>query len=149
MHPTDKAARVAGAAYLSIVVVAPFSLIYVPRTLIVAGDATETAKNIVKHEMLFRSAVAGEMISVIIFIFLVMTLYRLLSGVNKGQALHMVALALVSAAIGFMNTLGNLAALTVFRGADFLLAIGEPQRHALGMLSLRLNSHGIVINEMF
>jgi hypothetical protein len=40
MHPTDKAARVTGAVYLSMAVTAPFSLIYIPRTLIVRGDAT-------------------------------------------------------------------------------------------------------------
>jgi hypothetical protein len=39
MHPTDKAARVAGAVYLSMAVTAPFSLIYILRTLIVRGDA--------------------------------------------------------------------------------------------------------------
>ena len=38
MHPTDKAARVAGAVYLSMVFTAPFSLIYVPNKLIVRGE---------------------------------------------------------------------------------------------------------------
>ena len=37
MHPTDKAARIAGAVYLSMVVTAPFSLIYVPGKLLCAG----------------------------------------------------------------------------------------------------------------
>ncbi len=39
MHPTVKAARIAGAIYLSLVVIAPFALIYVPSKLIVRGDA--------------------------------------------------------------------------------------------------------------
>ena len=30
MHPTDKAARIAGAVYLSMAFTAPFSLIYIP-----------------------------------------------------------------------------------------------------------------------
>ena len=46
MHPTNKAARIAGAMYLSMVFTAPFSLIYVPNKLIVRGDATATADNI-------------------------------------------------------------------------------------------------------
>jgi hypothetical protein len=54
MHPTDKAARVAGAVYLSMALFAPFSLIYIPRTLIVRGNATVTANNILAHEALFR-----------------------------------------------------------------------------------------------
>ena len=39
MHPTKKAARIAGFIYLSMVVTAPFSLIYVPSKLIVRGNA--------------------------------------------------------------------------------------------------------------
>ena len=62
MHPTDKAARVAGAVYLSMVFTAPFSLIYVPRTLIVRGDATATANNILTHETLFRLGIVADLI---------------------------------------------------------------------------------------
>ena len=46
----------------------------------------------------------------------------------------MVAFVLVSAAVGFLNTLNNIAALTLFRGADFLAVFDKPQRDALGML---------------
>jgi hypothetical protein len=149
MHPTDKAARVAGAVYLSMIFTAPFSLIYVPSKLIVRGNATATANNIVAHETLFRLGIVAELISAVIFIFVVMALYRLLSGVNTTHASHMVALVLVSAAVGFMNVLNNIAALTLFRGADFLAVLEKPQRDALAMLFLRLHGQGNVINEIF
>jgi hypothetical protein len=45
MHPTVKAARISGAVYLSMSF-APFSLLYVPGKLIVRGDASATANNI-------------------------------------------------------------------------------------------------------
>src|SRR5438093_13129511 len=61
----------------------------------------------------------------------------------------MVALVLVSAAVGFVNTLNNIAALILFRGADFLAVFDKPQRDALGMLFIRLHSQGILIDEMF
>ncbi len=141
MHPTDKAARVAGAVYLSMALTAPFSLIYIPRTLIVRGDATATAKNILAHETLFRLGIVVDLISTVIFIFLVMALYRLLSGVNKTRASLMVALVLVSATIGFMNVVNNIGALTLFRGADFLAVFDKPQRDALAMLFLNLHHH--------
>ncbi len=54
MHPTVKAARIAGAIYLSMVLVAPFSLLYVPGKLIVRGNAAATADNILAHETMFR-----------------------------------------------------------------------------------------------
>jgi hypothetical protein len=149
MHPTDKAARVAGAVYLSMVVTAPFSLIYIPRTLIVRGNATATANNILAHETLFRLGIVADLITSVIFICLVLALYRLFSGVNQTHASLMVALVLVSAAVGFINVLNNIAALTLFRGADFLAVLDKPQRDALGMLFIRLHGQGTVINEIF
>jgi hypothetical protein len=115
MHPTDKAARVAGARYLSLIVTAPVSLLYVPSKLYVRGNATATAS-----------------------IFVVMARYRLLSGVDATQASHMVVVAMVSAAAGFMNVLNNIAALILFRGGEFLGVFAKPQRDALAMLFLRL-----------
>lgn len=149
MHPTDKAARIAGAVYLSMVFTAPFSLIYVPNTLIVRGNATATASNILAHEMLFRLGIVADLISSVIFVCLAIALYRLLSGVNKTQASLMVALVLVSVAVGFMDVLNNIAALTLFRGGEFLGIFDKPQRDALAMLFLRLHGQGIVINEIF
>jgi hypothetical protein len=149
MHPTDKAARIAGAVYLSMVFTAPFSLIYVPSKLIVRGDAAATANKILAHEMLFRAGIVADLISSVIFVLVVLALYRLLSGVNKTHASLMVILALVSAAVGFMNVLNNIAALTLFRGADFLAVLEKPQRDALAMLFLRLHGQGSVMNEIF
>src|SRR3989449_8527386 len=78
-----------------------------------------------------------------------MAFYRLLSGVSKTWAGLMVAFVLVSAAVGFVNTLNDIAALTLFRGADFLAVFDKPQRDALGMLFIRLHTQGIFIDEMF
>lgn len=149
MHPTDKAARIAGAIYLSMAVTAPFSMMYVPRALIAQGDATATANNILAHETLFRLGIVGELSTAVILIFLVMALHRLLGGVNEHRARLMVGLVLVSAAITFMNMVNNIAALTLFRGADFLAVLDRPQREALAMLFLHLHSQGNFVNEAF
>jgi uncharacterized protein DUF4386 len=149
MHPTVKAARIAGAIYASMVVTGPFSLIYVPNKLIVRGDAAATADNILAHETMFRLSILADLVGQVIFICLAIALYRLLSSVNKIWAALMVALVLVSAAVGFLNTLNNIGALTLFHGADYLAVFDKPQRDALGMLFVRLHSQGILIDEMF
>src|SRR6266568_1139063 len=149
VHPTDKAARVAGAVYLSLVLTAPFSLLYVPGKLIVRGNAAATADNILAHETLFRLAILADLVGQVIFICLAIALYRLLSGVNKTWAGLMVAFVLVSAAVGFLNTLNNISALLLFRGADFLTVFDKAQRDALGMPFIRLHSQGIFIDEIF
>jgi len=149
MHSTDKAARIAGAVYLSLVLTAPFSLLYVPSKLIVRGNATATANNILTHEMLFRLCIVADLFSSVIFVLLGLALYRLLNGVNRMWALTMLALVLVSAAVGFLNVLNYIAALNLFQGADFLVPFEKPQRDALAYLFIRLHSQGQFMNEIF
>ena len=132
MHPTLKAARIAGAIYLSLVFLAPFAMIYVPSKLIVRGNAAATADNILAHETMFRLSILGDLIGHVIFICLAIALYRLLSSVNKTWAMLMVAFVLVSAAVGFLNTLNNVAAVILFRGGEFLDRAGRGVAEAEG-----------------
>jgi Domain of unknown function (DUF4386) len=149
MNPLKKTARIAGAIYLSMVITGPFSLIYVPSKLIVHGDATATANNFLGHQTMFSFAILTELLGSVIFICLGIALYRLLSGVNKTAAGLMVAFVLVSATVGFFNTLNNIAAMSLFRGSDFLSVVDTVQRQALGMLFVRLHGQGNIINEVF
>src|SRR5438046_9776233 len=101
MHPTNKAARIAGAVYLSMVFVAPFSMLYVPGKLIVRGNATATADNILAHETMWRLSIFGDLTGQVIFISLAIALSRLLSNVNKTWPIRMVRFLLDCEAIRF------------------------------------------------
>ena len=149
MHPTDKAARIAGAIYLSMVLTGPFSLIYVPNTVIVPGNATATATNVLAHETLFRLGIVSELICAAEFVFLLWVIYRLLGAVNKTHASLMVILGLVSIPIMFVNSLNEIAALALLRGADFLSVFDQPQRQALAMQFLNLHREGFVVAGIF
>ena len=133
MHPTKKAGRIAGAIYASMVFVGPFSLIYVPNKLIVRGDATATAaNNILAHQTLFGFGIMADMAGAVIFISLAVALYRLLSGISVPWALLMVGFAFVSAAVGFVDTLNNIAALHLFRGGEFLACVRQNSARRVG-----------------
>jgi hypothetical protein len=56
MPPTNNTARLAGAVYVLLGVVAPFSLLYFPNKLIVPGNATATANNILAAELFFSGS---------------------------------------------------------------------------------------------
>src|SRR5437764_14911694 len=99
MHPLKKAARIAGAIYLSMVITGPFSLIYVPSKLIVRGNAVATADNILTHETMFRLSILADLVGQVIFICLAIALSRFLSSVNKTCARLIVAFVLVSTAV--------------------------------------------------
>ena len=70
MHPTIKSARIAGAIYLSLALTAHFSLIFIRSTLIVRGDASATASNILAHETMFRLGMVCDIFTATICIFL-------------------------------------------------------------------------------
>ncbi|MFB3813704.1 MAG: DUF4386 domain-containing protein [Terriglobales bacterium] len=149
MHPTVKAARIAGALYL-LLLFAPLRLLYIPSTLFVRGNATATANNIAAHEGLFRLGIVADLFTGTMVIFLVLALYRLFKAVNQAQAVLLVILGgLMVAPIYFVNTLNDAAALILVRGADFLSVFDKPQRDALAMLFLRLHHHGVLANEIF
>jgi len=149
MHPSVKTARLSGALYLSTVPIAFYAWSYVPGKLVVRGNAAATAENILSHESFFRFAILLELVGWLIFICLGIALYRLLGDVNRTWALAMLSLALVQGGIGFFNTLNNITAVILFRGADFLAVLEKPQRDALAMLFLRLHGQGNLINEVF
>lgn len=150
MHPTKKAAHIAGAVYLLLALTAPLRLMYIPTTLFVSGNATATARNIAAHETLFRLGIFADLLTGTICIFVTLALYRLFKDVDRNLATLMVILgSLMVTPIYFMNTLNDAAALLFARGADFLSVFDTPQRHALALLFLRLHHHGVVANEIF
>lgn len=150
MNSIKAAARQAGMLYLLTAFIAPFTLIYIPRTLFVPGNATATASNIAAHETLFRLGIAMDLFGGMIWILGILALYRLLKSVDQNHAVLMVVLGGVMVTlINFLITLNNLAALIVVRGADFLSAFDKPQRDALAMLFLRMHGQGILAAEIF
>ncbi|MCB0174425.1 MAG: DUF4386 domain-containing protein, partial [Anaerolineae bacterium] len=62
MGLNNKTARVAGVLYLTIIVAGIFAEFVVRQSLIVPGDATATASNIMASEGLFRLGIAGDLI---------------------------------------------------------------------------------------
>ena len=130
MHPTVKAARIAGAVYLALVLVAPFAMLYVPGKLIVRGNATATADNILAHETTFRLSILGDLRRTRHFH---LPRCRALSSAKQcKQDLGAAAGGVCSglAAVGFLNTLNNIAALILVPGGEFLDVIDKTQRDA-------------------
>jgi len=131
MNSTKKTARIAGLLYLVNGVTGFFGIIYVPSRLIVSGNAAATANNILVSERLFRLGIVSELICAAEFVFLLWVLYRLLGGVNKTHASLMVIFGLAFVPMMLLNTLSEIASLTLLRGADFLSVLGQPQREAM------------------
>jgi uncharacterized protein DUF4386 len=149
MNQTKRQARLAGLLYFLASVPAPFGLIYVPNKLIVLNDATATANRIRASESLLRLGIGCELLASIMFIFVVVALYRLFKAVNETHALVMMILILVSIPISLLSVVNEIAALIVVSGADFLSAFGTDQLNALAYIFMRLHSRTILVAEIF
>lgn len=149
MDANKRTARIAGILYLLANLPAPFALLYVPRMLVVPGDASATASHVRGSVALLRMGMAGELINCIVLIFAVLAFYRLFKAVNESQARAMLILILLSVPISLINLLTEVAASILASGPGFLSAFDSPQLDSLVFLSLRLHSYGIAIAGIF
>ena len=80
---------------------------------------------------------------------LALLLYQLFKPVHRMQAVLMALLLVVAMPISFVVALNYVAAQWLLSGAPVVAAIASAQREALGMLFLRLHTHGVLAEEIF
>jgi hypothetical protein len=131
-----KAARVAGFAYLFTLATVVFANFAIHERLIVAGNAAETARNILAHERLFRISIACDLIYCAGVVVLLTALYVILKPINRGLALLAALWRLVYALMWVLMTLNLFAALRLLSGADYLRVFEAERLQALARLYL-------------
>lgn len=149
MNQTKRQARLAGLLYFLASIPAAFGLIYVPNKLIVLNDATATADHIRASQSLLRLGIGCELLGSIMFILVVVALYRLFKAVNETYALLMMILILVSIPISLLSVVNEIVALIVVSGADFLAVFDTGQLNALAYIFMRLHSRTTLVAEIF
>jgi uncharacterized protein DUF4386 len=118
--PQRTAARVAGFTGLFTMAIVVFANFRIHERLIVAGNAAETARNIMAHERLFRVGIACGLIYCVGLVVLLTALYVILKPVNRGLALLAAFWRLVYALMWILMTLNLFEALRLLSGADYL-----------------------------
>ena len=109
---------------------------------IVPGDATATARNIIAAQATYRIGILTDFVTLLIFIFLVVSLYKLLKGVDQWHAMLMVVWVSVGVTIGLANLLNKLTPLILLSGANYLSVFTKPQLDALALGFLNSNNNG-------
>ena len=142
-------ARVAGFLLLFVVVIAPFSQLYVPSTLIVPGDAAATADNIRASGWVLRLGIVSDSLVFLIEIVLCVLLYVLLRPVSRTLSLVAAFARLAMTVVQGINLLAYFVALLLLGGAAYLTVFGPAQLDALALLSLDAHQYGIYVWEAF
>ena len=138
MNSIPATARLAGIFYLLMSILAIIGYFYLPSTYYVAGDATATARKISENVLLYRLGNVNALLTDILFLFVVLTLYRLFRDVDRDQARIMVILVCVPGAAQIANLSYHMAPLTLLSGADYLRALPKSELDALAFADLRI-----------
>ena len=119
-------ARSAAVLYLLIAVLSGF--VHVPGKLLVSGDATTTATNILANQGLFRLSIAFELIILLSEVILSVLLYVLLRPVSPTLSLVAAVSRLTMTTIHGINVLNNLIVLLIVSGAGYVTGFVPTQR---------------------
>ena len=132
----QKAAKIAGFAYFlttAIIIAVNFGI---NARLIIPNNATETAKNILAHESLFRLSIMAHLIYCAGIIALLSSLYVILKPVNKTLALLATFLRFVYALVWIFVVLNFFTALRLIGSADYLRVFETDRLQALAKVYL-------------
>ena len=142
-------ARVAGAAYLVITIVAVLYGALVESKLIVSGNDAATVNNILAHESLFR---VGIVLVLMIYVSVVVAswaLYVILRTVHKNLALLALLLRSAEAIVGAATVLLSFAVLYVLEGSGSSNAFEPEQLQVLAGRFIDVRTAGLDIVLVF
>ncbi len=147
MTSPTKTARVAGALYLLLLPFGIFSFFFVPFKLIAPDNISLTIHNISENILLFRLSSISHLISQVIVVFLVLSMYRLFRSVHHNRALLMVVLALLVVPISFINEVHNLGIVKLIENDSN--GFVPDQLNSLVSLLLDVSRNGVLIAQIF
>src|SRR6202521_5482346 len=142
-------ARMAGACQLLEAITATFGQVIVLNKLVVSGNATATAANILGHERLFWLGFASSLLGVAFHIAWALLIYVLLKPVNRSLSLLAAFFVLVCCAMQALTSLLYLAPLLILQGGSSLSAFTAEQLQSLALMFLKLNQYAYDIDLVF
>jgi len=148
MNSPKSIARIAGILYLIVAISAAFSY-SVFNGLYFVGDATTTTANVVAKEGIVRIAVISDFIMVTAWVFLALSLYRLLKHVHQGVANAMVVLVAIGAGIVSINDVFAFEGMQVATNSSYVAALGTGGANALVLMLLDTQRYGGLAASVF
>ncbi|NIT67682.1 MAG: DUF4386 family protein [Gemmatimonadetes bacterium] len=116
---------------------------FVRGSLIVAGDATQTAQNIIRSEPLFRISIATDLFAYTSVVVLTWALFVLLRPVNRDLVFLAVLFRIAEVATHFVATLNSLVVLRYLSGGEYLASLDANQLHTLARVAVSAQGAGL------
>lgn len=139
-----------GLFYLLVIILAGFSQGYVRGSLIVAGDAAQTAANIEANLGLFRLGLSTDLLAFILDAIISVMLYQVFKPFGKSLAMVSAALRLLAhPAIGSLNLLNHFLAYQVYESGALAATFSPEQLQALSLFFTEAHRYGYLIAGAF
>ena len=135
-------ARMAGLLYLLIIIFGVSSEALIRSGLIVPGNETATASNILASQGLFRMGFVTDSVMFLCDVGLAVLLFILLKPVSKTLALTALFFRLTQTAVIAVNLLNYHAAMLLLTRPGYAAAFEPSQLHSLTSMFLDLHAHG-------
>ncbi len=142
-------ARIGGIAYLLIIIAGGYDEMIIRNTMIVAGDAAATARNIAASPLLWRISLAGDIVMHVCDLVVAISYYYLLKPVNKHLAMLSVLFGLIQTAVLVANKMNLVMPLLLLDNPAYLNSFDAHQLEALGFLAIRAHGYGFAIGLVF
>ncbi|MBD3754197.1 MAG: DUF4386 domain-containing protein [Gammaproteobacteria bacterium] len=142
-------ARVAGFLYLIIIICGIGSEVFIRSNLVVSGDATITAANILASPALFRLGFAADLVMLLCDVAIAVLFYVLFKPVSSTLALMAAMFRLTQAAILGGNLLNYYAASLILNAGGALEGLSGVHLNQLASLFLQLHSLGYDLGLFF
>ena len=142
-------ARLVGGLLLITILAGGFAQGFIGGSLIVSGDATATATNILAHEPLYRLAFAIYLVEMACQITMTVLFFDLLKPVSKGASILAATFGLIGCTIKTLGRIFFFAPLLVLGGAHYLSVFDPKQLQVLALLFLCLNYAAETIAMVF
>ena len=143
------AARIAGLLYLLNIVAGAFIYGFVRALMIAPGDASATAMNVLKHELVYRLGFVAGLIPVLCNVPLALIFYDLFKVVNRSFSTLVAFFTLVATAIEAVNLLNYFMPLILLDGNNYVGAFKAQQLQAFAYMSLVLHAIGFNLALVF
>jgi hypothetical protein len=142
-------ARSGGMLYLVLILVGLFSVVFARERLIVSGDPTATAANLMAHPQLWRVGIGADLFMHVLDVPIMLVIYSLLRPVHKNLALLVLLFNLVQTSVLVANKLNLIAAMLPLQGAGYLRTVDANLLYTQVYLSIKLHDYGFGVGLIF
>lgn len=141
-------ARLCGGIGLFGIAAGFFDIGYVHTHIVMDGDASATARNLLAHQTLFHSGIALHLLMVLLNVVAEVASFYIFRRVNAVIATMVLCCSVVGASVESLDMLGSVLPLQIAAG-HAAGAFSAAQKDAMSYLSLQLQDTGLLISFLF